>query len=136
MNTKRLLWATIAVLIVIGVVGYVVHHVLLSDIYKQTASVWRPEADMKQMLATMWIGHLIYALMFVFIYTRGIEKRKNKIEQGVRYGIYVTLLVCVPGSIMWYVILPIPGMLAVYWSLAGLVESVIAGMAVASIYKA
>src|SRR5205807_2458195 len=52
MNTKRWLLASVAVFVVIGVLEFLVHGVLLSGLYKQTASVWRPEAEMRQM---MWI---------------------------------------------------------------------------------
>lgn len=136
MNTKRWLWASAAVLGIGFVMGFVVHQVLLADLYKQTASLWRPEADMNRMMWIMWIGSIIHALMFTFIYAKGIEKKKNKFDQGVRYGVYIFLLTCLPMSLSWYVILPIPGVLAVYWAVAGLVQSVASGAAVASIYKA
>ena len=35
-----------AVFVVIAVLEFFIHGVLLSDMYRQTASVWRPEAEM------------------------------------------------------------------------------------------
>jgi len=141
MKAKRWLLASLAVLVVLGVVGFVVHHVLLADMYKDTASIWRPAAEMGRLMGVFWIGNIIYALMFTFIYTKGYEKKKknstkSNVEQGLRYGVYISLLTCVPMSFGWYALLPIPGMLAVYWAIAGVVESAAAGVAVGLVYKA
>ena len=46
MNTKRWLLASVAVFVVMAVLEFFIHGVLLSDMYRQTASVWRPEAEM------------------------------------------------------------------------------------------
>jgi hypothetical protein len=45
MNTKRLALASLAVFAVFSVVDGIVNNVLLTDLYKQTASVWRPERE-------------------------------------------------------------------------------------------
>jgi len=39
MNTKRWLLASVAVLVVVAVLEFLIHGVLLSDLYRQTASV-------------------------------------------------------------------------------------------------
>jgi hypothetical protein len=135
MNIKRWLLASLAVLVVIGVVGFVTNEILLKDIYMQTASVWRPMPELMSMMWMMWIGHAIFALMFVLIYIKGYEKNKSGIGQGLRYGIYLGLLAAVAPQFIWYVVLPIPGILAVYWAVSGMVQAVLAGAAVGAIYK-
>src|SRR2546426_6459707 len=52
MNTKRWLLASVAVFVVIGVLEFLVHGVLLSGLYKQTASVWRAGSEVR---ANMWV---------------------------------------------------------------------------------
>src|SRR2546426_5215828 len=76
MNTKRWLLASVAVFVVIGVLEFLVHGVLLSGLYKQTASVWRPEAEMRQMVWIFWVGYLVFAPLFALIYVKGYEKGK------------------------------------------------------------
>ena len=49
---KQISLATLAVFITWSVMDYLIHGVLLSSIYQQTASLWRPMADMKPVL--MW----------------------------------------------------------------------------------
>ena len=134
MNTKRWLLASVAVVVVIGVLEFLIHRVLLSDMYKQTASVWRSEAEMQKMMWVFWAGILVLAPFFVLIYVKGYEKSKPGSGQGFRYGLYVGAMLSVMHSFGWYVLLPIPLALAFYWFLAILVEFVAAGVAAGLVY--
>ncbi len=134
MNEKRWLLASVAVFVVIGVLEFLIHGVLLSGMYKQTASVWRSEAEMQKMMWVFWVGILVFAPFFALIYVKGYEKGKPGLGQGFRYGLYVGAMLCVMNSFGWYVLLPIPLALAFYWFLAILVEFVVAGVAAGLIY--
>jgi len=134
MNTKRWLLASVAVFVVIGVLEFLIHGVLLSDIYKQTASVWRSEAEMQKMMWIFWVGMLVFAPFFALIYVKGYEKGKPGLGQGFRYGLYVGVMLSVMHSFGWYVILPIPLALAFYWLLGILVEFIAAGVAAGLVY--
>lgn len=135
MNTKRMWYASIAVFLVIFVIEFIVHGVLLDGVYKQTASVWRPQADVEKMMWLFWVGYLIFAPVFVLIYTKGHEAGKTGIGQGLRYGVYMGLLTAIPMNLGWYVVLPIPAALAIYWAIAGMVEMIAAGIAVGLVYR-
>ena len=134
MNTKQWLLASVAVVVVIGVLEFLIHGVLLADMYRQTASVWRPEADMQKMMWVFWVGMLVFAPFFVLIYAKGYEKGKPGLGQGFRYGLYVGTMLSVMNSFGWYVMLPIPLALAFYWFLAILLEFIVAGIAAGLIY--
>ena len=134
MNTKRWLLASVAVFVVIAVLEFLIHGVLLSDMYRQTASVWRPEAEMQKMMWVFWVGILVFAPFFVLIYVKGYEKDKPGLGQGFRYGLYVGVMLSVMNSFGWYVMLPIPLALAFYWFLAILVEFIAAGVAAGLVY--
>ncbi len=134
MNTKQWLLASVAVVVVIGVLEFLIHGVLLADMYRQTASVWRPEADMQKMMWVFWVGMLVFAPFFVLIYAKGYEKGKPGLGQGFRYGLYVGIMLSVMNSFGWYVMLPIPLALAFYWFLAILLEFIVAGIAAGLIY--
>lgn len=133
MNTKRWLLASVAVLVVIAVLEFVIHGVLLSGVYKQTASIWRP--DMQQVMWIFWVGYLVFAPFFALIYVKGYEKGKPGLGQGLRFGFYVGAMLSVMDSFGWYVILPIPLSLAFYWFLAILVEFILAGATVGWVYR-
>ena len=134
MNTKQWLLASVAVLVVMGVLEFLIHGVLLADMYQQTASVWRSEAEMQQMMWVFWVGILVFAPFFALIYVKGYEKAKPGLGQGFRYGLYVGVMLSVMHSFGWYVILPIPLALAFYWFLAILVEFIAAGVAAGLVY--
>jgi len=134
MNTKQWLLASVAVFAVIGVLEFLVHGVLLSDLYRQTAAVWRAETEMRQMMWVFWVGYLVFAPLFALIYVKGYEKGKPGLGQGFRYGLYVAAMLSVMNSFGWYVILPIPLVLAFYWFLAILVEFILAGVAAGLVY--
>src|SRR6266705_4987819 len=135
MNTKRWLLASVAVFVAIGVLEFLVHGVLLSGLYKQTASVWRPEAEMRQMMWIFWAGYLVFAPFFALICVKGYEKGKPGLGQGVRCGLYVGAMLSVMQSFGWYAILPIPFVLAFYWFVAILVEFIAAGAAAGLVYR-
>jgi hypothetical protein len=134
MNTKRWLLASAAVLVVVAVLEFLIHGVLLSDLYRQTASVWRSEAEMQKMMWIFWVGMLVFAPFFALIYVKGYEKGKPGLGQGFRYGMYVGVMLSVMHSFGWYVILPIPLALAFYWLLGILVEFIAAGVAAGLVY--
>lgn len=135
MNNKRWLQASVAVAVVMFILEFIIHGVLLQDIYRQTASVWRPEAELESMMWMMWLGYLIFAPFFTLIYAKGYEPRKKGLEQGFRYGVYMAMAMAPMQSLAWYVIIPIPGNLAFYWLVAGAVEFIALGITAGLVYK-
>ncbi len=135
MNVKRFWFGSIAVFLLIFVTDFIIHGLLLKNIYMATASVWRPEIEMQSKMWMMWIGYLITALSFTYIYVRGYEPQKNNLPQGFRYGTLLGVFLGSQMSLSSYVIYPIPGMLAVYWFVASLAQGILSGMLVSSIYR-
>lgn len=135
MNVKRWLYASAAAFVVLTVLEFVINGVLLVGIYRQTASIWRPEADMVALSWLFWLAYLVMAPVFTLIYSQGYESHKEGMGQGLRFGFYVGLLIAIPMSLIWYAVLPIPSSLAVYWAIAGMVEMIAMGITVGLIYK-
>ena len=135
MNTKRWLLASAAVLIAIAVMEFVIHGMLLADLYRQTPNLWRPQAQMQQMAWVFWLGYLVFAPFFALIYVKGYEKGKPGLGQGVRCGLYLGAMLSVMHSFVWYAILPIPLALAFYWFIAIFVEFVVLGAVAGLVYR-
>jgi hypothetical protein len=135
MNTKRWLLASLAVIVVMAALEFLVHGVLLSGLYRQTASLWRPEAEMRRLMWVFWLGMLVFAPFFTLIYVKGYEKDKPRLGQGFRYGLYVGAMLSVMYSFGWYALLPIPLALAYYWFFTILVEFTAMGIAAAWVYR-
>ena len=134
MNTKRWIQASVMVVVVMWVVESVVHGLILSDLYKQTVSVWRPMGEMEKLMPLMWLGYALFAPFFVFLYAKGMEPKKEAFGQGLRFGLIFGVGLSAMSNLVWYVILPIPMALAFYWFLDGVAVYAIAGVTVALIY--
>ncbi len=130
-------FASFVVFIALFVLDYLLHGTLLKGIYHQTASVWRPEVEMKHMnmMWYIWLGYLIFAPVFVCIYTKGYEEGKGRIGQGLRYGFWMGVLLSVMPSLTSYVVLPIPLNLAIYWMVGETLKYTCLGTVLGIAYK-
>ena len=134
MNNKRWVLASLAVVVVVWLLEMLVHGFMLSDVYSQTASVWRPMDEMQKAMPWMWLGYVLFAPFFVFLYAKGFEPKKQAFGQGLRFGLIFGVGLSAMSSLGWYAVLPIPGALAFYWFLAGVAIYAVAGMATALVY--
>jgi hypothetical protein len=132
MNKKFFIaWIVVFVLWLFG--SYAIHGGLLSADYMQT-NLMRAPADAQARFHWMLIAHAIIAGAFVWIYARGIES-KPWLPQGIRFGIAAALLSIVPIYMIYYVVQPIPGMLAVKQIVFEGILVVVLGAVTAFIYK-
>jgi hypothetical protein len=126
--------AWVAVFVVWMAGSFLVHGVLLHDDYAKLPNLMRTEADAQQHFPLMLLAHVIMAGAFVWIYSRGIEP-KPWLAQGIRFGVAVALLAIVPTYMIYYVVQPIPGMLAVKQMTHDGVLLVILGVVAAFVYR-
>jgi hypothetical protein len=134
-NTRRFVTASIAAFVVISVVAFVIHGVLLSGVYQRAAAAFRTEADARRLFWLFYVGYLVFAVFFTFIYTKGYERDRGGLPQGLRFGFYVGVMIGALESLVWYVVLPIPAALAFYWFVAYVAMSLAAGATVGWLYR-
>ncbi|MBI4212159.1 MAG: hypothetical protein HY540_05920 [Deltaproteobacteria bacterium] len=132
MNGKRFWLSVVAVFVVIHLLEYVLHQILLMDVYMATAHLWRPEADMAKNLPMIFAAQIFLSFMFCFIFTKGYENRG--VSEGIRYGFLIALLM-IPTNVIMYAVQPMPMSLPIIWSLWGILEGVIAGAVLAKVYR-
>ena len=123
----------IVVWVVMQIYGYVINEVGLSDTYQSLASVFRPEAEMQDMMWIIMVSSAVSLLLFCYIFTFG--RQGKGVMEGVRYGALMGLFFSIPMAIDSYVVYPIPGDLAAIWLVTGVVGLMIAGAVFAAIYK-
>jgi hypothetical protein len=119
-----------AVFIVLEILMYLVDGVILASTYA-TVQIWRPD-----MMSLMWIYHvitLIGAFFFTFIFSKGFENKG--IMEGVRYGFYIGVWMSVGMAYGTYAMVAIPYSLALQWFIYGVIEYIIAGVALALVFK-
>ncbi len=129
---KKLWLGFIAVFVITFTLDYLIHNVILSPIYSSEAlkHIWRSDMDSK-----MWIfpvTGIFFSFFFTLIFSKGYEGKG--IVEGVRYGLYVSLMVNIPAAYSTYAMFPFPYSMALQWFLYGTVELIIAGVVLAMIY--
>jgi hypothetical protein len=132
MNKKFLVaWLVLFVLYLAG--GIAIHGVILEADYAATG-LMRPEAEAQKMMHLMILAHVMMAGAFVWIYARGVEN-KPWLGQGLRYGLAVAFLAVIPLYIVYYVVQPTPGELAVKQIVFDTIMTLILGAVVAFLYR-
>jgi hypothetical protein len=131
---KRLLIAWIVLFIVWLTGSFLVHGLLLRPDYMQLTQLFRTESDQQKLFPLMILAHLIMSGAFVWIYARGVEA-KPWLAQGVRYGVAVALLTAVPSYMIYFVVQPMPGEVAIKQAAFDGVLMVILGVIVAWLYR-
>lgn len=130
MNVKRYVIAVIAVFIFVFLYEYLLHGMLLTDLYEQTKNLWRPENEHN--MAFIIASQLGFAIMMTYIFTCNYEAKG--IGEGVRYGLYIGLLL---GAIDLgtYCYMPIPLTLTLSWVGGSIVKGLGSGVVLALTYK-
>lgn len=135
MNKKRWFVAGVVVFVIFFLLEYLYNTVCLKDIYAATAQFWRPLAEITKLAPYQWIGYLVGAFLFCYIYTKGYEAKPSRLGEGLRYGLIIGLFVTIPMALTCYVTMPLPVKLPFCWFLTGMVEYLAAGAAVGLIYR-
>ena len=135
MKLKQVCMLSVVLYAAYVVMEFLIHGKLLAGMYMETASVWRPEADMKKFFLFMMLGNLFFAKFFAYVFARGYEAGKGGIGQGLRCGLVFGLLLAPVGSLIWYAILPIPAILAFYWFATAFAEMIVLGLIAGAVYR-
>ena len=120
---KKYLLSVVGVLVACVAVDFVVHGILLHQAYMDTASLWRPEAEMS--IPLIHLGTLISVMCFVWIYDRLVTAKSC--NTATKYGLVWGIAVGCGMSICTYAVMPIPMSMAMTWLAGALVEWTIGG---------
>ncbi len=134
MNAKFLI-AWLVIFILWMVAGMVVHGMLLQQEYLGLPNLFRSEEESMPFFHWMIIAHVLMAGAFTWIYARGVENRPW-LGQGLRFGLAVALLCVIPIYMIYYVVQPMPGMLAVKQIVFDTILTLVLGAIVAFLYRA
>jgi ABC-type multidrug transport system permease subunit len=135
MNWKRFWLTALLVYIVYAATTFIIHGVILGDYYMRPdiQTAFRPEAEMGAYSWVRFVTMAVFAFFFTFIFAKGHERKG--IMEGVRFGVYIALFVFFVNSFEQFIIYPIEYIAVWYWTIAGLVQSVLMGIVAALVYK-
>jgi hypothetical protein len=130
MNRKRLLWASVAVLVVRKPLDYLGDTLVLTREWQKTGLL-RP--DVPATVPLMFVIGILASFVFVYIFAKGYEGKG--LWEGVRFGIIISLFSTVPTGLGAWMIFPVPVPLVVIWILNGLFLNIVSGIVAAAVYK-
>lgn len=130
--SKKVWIGFIAVFIGMAILDYLIHAVILAPVYmsEPMKSLMRP--DMEGKIWIFYVVYLIIAFFFTLIFSKGYEGKG--IGEGIRYGLYVGLLMATPMAYSSYAMYPMPYSLALQWFIYGIIEYIILGIIVAAVF--
>ncbi|MCG3198282.1 MAG: hypothetical protein HUU16_03835 [Candidatus Omnitrophica bacterium] len=126
---KKVLIAIVAVFVAWSVLDILIHGVMLRPSYEASASLWRPEAEMK--MGLLYVVTLICAVTFVLIYHLLISSKS--LAKGIQYGLLYGIGTGIGMGYGSYAFMPMPYLMALVWFLGSVVECVVAGVIVGAI---
>jgi hypothetical protein len=134
MNLTRVAAAAVAAWVVYLGVSFVVHTVLLQDLYQQHLTAMRPEADQNGILPIGFLFALVGFFAFAYTYAKGYEGGSGT-QEGLRFGVLVGILICCFRVIWDHMVWPVSLQLTVAWMVEYIVEFAIYGSIVGLIYR-
>ncbi len=115
---KKVLIGFVVVFVLTFLLDYVVNmYVMMAD-YEATKQLWRAPEEMK--MGVIVVSQLFFAFFFTLIFSKGYEGKG--VQEGVRYGVYVALMMVLPAAYMTFATMPVPYSLSLKWFLSGLVQ--------------
>jgi len=135
MNWKRLLLAALAAFIFLQLADLLIHWVILKGVYEDLMArgIFRSAGVICGYIWVEIIMTALFSLFFTYIFVKGYEGKG--ILEGVRYGIVIGFFWIFVNAYSAFVVIDIPYALVWYWIIAGFIQTIIAGILVALIYK-
>ena len=134
MNLARVAIAAVVAWIAYLGISFVVHTVLLRDLYLQHLSLMRPEADQNRILPIGFFFALVGFLAFSYTYAKGYEGGSGA-QEGLRFGVLVGILICCFRVIWDHMVWPVSLQLTTAWMVDYIAEFAIYGSLVGLIYR-
>ena len=95
-----------------GLLGFVIHGLLLKPDYAALGAIMRTDEDSAHYLFPwMLLADLAYGFGITWIYRQGYTASRSAIGQGLRCGFAIALVSTIPMFLIYYAVEPLPGML-------------------------
>lgn len=133
MNTKSLIITIAVAFVTVWATDFLIHAVWLGTTYKETASLWRPEADLMGYMPWMFLGQFLAATAFTLIFAACVAE-KRCLSCTMKYAACMGIFAGA-GEVMMYAVQPLPGSLVAKWIIAAIVQAMVLGFIVHKIYR-
>jgi hypothetical protein len=128
---KKIVVGSAAVFLLACATEYAVNAYLMKGEYQQVAQLWRTPEETK--FGVLLVSQLFFAFFFTLIFSKGYHGKG--IVEGIRFGIFVALMMMVPAAYITYATMPVPYALALKRFLYGILQFVLYGITLALIFR-
>lgn len=132
MKICRYTVAATSIFVFVFAFDFLIHGVLLMDLYTQTANLWRTDTEYEALMHYMLLSQVAFSLLVVLMYSK-FFKNKSLFE-GVKFGTFIGLILA-SIQLSTYSYMPIPLMLTLSWMLASFLRGVGAGLIIGLIIR-
>ena len=129
---KKVIPGFIGVYIAMNLCNYLIHEVILKNAYMSMIQMGMMRGEDAGTMWIFFVTALIISFFFTLIFSKGYEGKG--IGEGIRFGLYVGLLMATPFAYDTYASMPIPYSLALQWFLYTTIEYILLGVVVATIF--
>jgi uncharacterized BrkB/YihY/UPF0761 family membrane protein len=130
---KQFIISVVVLFVVTMILGFVVHGLLLSEAY-QASGLFRTDEDSQNFFHYMLLAHLFMAVGLTWVYRMG-RQDKPWLQQGVRFGIAIAVLITIPTYMIYYAVQPMPAGLVHQQLIYDSIAMVIVGIVTAFVNK-
>ena len=127
---KKVLIGFVVTFILLEVLDMLIHGVILMNTYQSMQNIWRP--DMMQLMWVLHVVKIVVAFLVTFIFSKGYEGKG--MAEGLRYGLYIGVLLSIGMAYGTYAMIAIPYALALQWFIYGVIEYILVGVALALVF--
>ncbi len=130
---KQFIISVVVLFVVTMILGFVVHGLLLSEAY-QASGLFRSEEDSQNYFQYMLLAHLFMAIGLTWVYRMG-RQDKPWLQQGIRFGVAISVLITIPTYMIYYAVQPMPAGLVHQQLIYDSIAMVIVGITTALVNK-
>ncbi len=134
LDMRKFLYASAAVFVLYSILQFLVHSIFTMPTFPELIPGAPASQDLTIVRLYTYLGRAVFALLFVYIYTRGLEGKPGVIE-GIKYGFWIALLIQVPAVFAGLVVLNQPAGALVGSAVSGMVQYILCGILTNLIYK-
>lgn len=133
MNPQRLLLAIVAAFAAIFCTDFLIHGLWMEPVYKATMHLWRTDEEMQAHMGWLCAGQLLAAVTFVLIWAKGFAATGGR-KCAVIYGLCMGLF-SQANTLISYAVEPLTLEIVWKWILSGVLQGIVLGLVVRSVYK-
>jgi hypothetical protein len=134
LDIRNWLLASAAVFILYSILQFIVQAVFLMPTFPEVFPAAPAVQDIGLVQTYTYIGRAVFALIFVYIFTRGFEGKAG-IFEGIRYGFWIAMLIQVPAVFAGLVVLNQPAGILVGSAVSGTIQYILCGILTNMIYR-